>query len=110
MPMNSVYAATEPARSDVEALAGPVLIEFGSAGCGWCRAAQPRIAEALAGHERVRHLKVADGSGRPLGRSFRVKLWPTLVFMRDGREVARLVRPADAAEIREALAAIDPQA
>jgi thioredoxin 1 len=36
-----------------------------------------------------------------------VKLWPTLVFLKDGREVARLVRPTDAAAIRKALADID---
>ena len=54
----------------------------------------------------MRHLKVEDGPGRPLGRSFRVKLWPTLVFMRGGVEVARLVRPTDAAAIAEALAQI----
>jgi thioredoxin 1 len=107
MAMNDAYATTEPTRADIDALAGPVLIEFGSAGCGWCRAAQPRIAEALAAHDRVRHVKIADGSGRPLGRSFRVKLWPTLVFMRDGHEVARLVRPGDSAEIGAALAQID---
>jgi len=47
----------------------------------------------------VRHLKIEDGPGRPLGRSFRVKLWPTLVFLRDGVEVARVVRPADAKQI-----------
>ena len=56
----------------------------------------------------MRHLKVADGPGRPLGRSYRVKLWPTLVFLRDGQEVARLVRPGDATPIGEALASIDP--
>jgi thioredoxin 1 len=52
----------------------------------------------------VRHIKVEDGPGRPLGRSFRVKLWPTLVFLREGREVARLVRPADPVAIEQALA------
>jgi thioredoxin 1 len=57
----------------------------------------------------VKHLKVEDGPGRRLGRSFRVKLWPTLVFMRDGIEVARLVRPRDAAAIAEALREIDPE-
>jgi thioredoxin 1 len=35
-----------------------------------------------------------------------VKLWPTLVFLRDGVEAARLVRPGDAASIRRALAQI----
>jgi thioredoxin 1 len=38
-----------------------------------------------------------------LGRSFDVKLWPTLVLLAEGREVARLARPATAAEIANAL-------
>lgn len=66
-----------------------------------------RLAAAFADHPDVRHIKIADGSGRPLGRSFGVKLWPTLIFMRDGKEIARLVRPADAGEIRQALQQID---
>jgi type IV pilus assembly protein PilA len=97
----------EPAQAEVEALGGPVLLEFGNAWCGYCRRAQPLVAAALARHPRVRHIKVADGGGRPLGRAFRVKLWPTLVFLRDGREVARLVRPADANPVRAALEQID---
>lgn len=105
--MNPEYAATEPPREEVDALAGPTLVEFGSPWCGHCRAAQALLATALAGHPRVRHLKIADASGRRLGRSFRVKLWPTLVFLADGKEVARLVRPDDAREIGEALAKID---
>jgi thioredoxin 1 len=69
--------------------------------------AQPHIAEAFSGHPELRHIKVADASGRRLGRSFRVKLWPTLVFLRDGVEVARLVRPGGSAAIREALAQLE---
>lgn len=106
--MNADYAAVEPARTEIDALAGPVLLEFGTPWCGHCRRAQPLIREALAGHPGVRHLKVADASGRPLGRSFRVKRWPTLVFLRDGKEVGRLVRPADAGAIGAGLAQIDP--
>lgn len=98
--------SAEPTREEVDGLQGPALLEFGSPWCGYCRAAQPLIAEALATEARVRHIKVADASGRPLGRSFGVKLWPTLVFLKDGREVSRLVRPRDAGAIREALAAI----
>jgi thioredoxin len=105
--VNTQYAATEPKRADIDALQGPALLEFGSPWCGWCRRAQPLIAEALAAHPGVRHIKIADASGRRLGRSFGVKLWPTLVFLRDGRETARLVRPDDAAPVREALAMID---
>ena len=94
----------EPTRDAVDLLPGPTLLEFGTSWCGHCRAARPLIAAALAAHPAVRHVKVEDGSGRPLGRSFGVKLWPTLVFLADGREVERLVRPRDARAIGEALA------
>jgi thioredoxin 1 len=105
--MNQAYAEKEPSRAEVDALAGPTLVEFGSPSCGFCRRTQPLLAEALRDHAGVRHLKIADASGRRLGRSFAVKLWPTLVFLRDGKEVSRLVRPSGADEIRNALKAIE---
>ena len=48
-----------------------------------------------------------DGRGRRLGRTFGVKLWPTLVFLRDGEEIAKLVRPKDAAEVMRAFTLVD---
>jgi thioredoxin 1 len=105
--MSTTYAQGEPSRAEIDALQGPTVIEFGSPTCGYCRAAQPLIAAALTGHADVRHIKIADGSGRPLGRSFRVRLWPTLVFLEDGNVAARLVRPGDAAAIRDALQKIN---
>jgi len=106
--MSMEYAQSAPPRAEVDALQGPTLLEFGSPTCGHCRRAQPLIAAALAAHPRVRHLKIADASGRRLGRSYGVKLWPTLLFLQDGREVARLVRPPDAGDIGQALDEIDP--
>jgi thioredoxin 1 len=104
--MSEDYTDLEPTRAEVDALAGATLLEFGSPFCGHCQRAQPLIEQALAAHPALRHLKIADARGRRLGRSFTVKLWPTLVFLRDGVEVARVVRPQEAGSITEALARI----
>ena len=105
--MNADYAEIEPLRAEIDALDEPLLLEFGAPWCTHCQAAQPLIAAALSALSPLRRIKVEDGQGRPLGRSFRVKLWPTLIFMRHGQEIDRLVRPADAAAIEQALAKID---
>ena len=105
----TVYASTDLSRSDVDALPGPVVLDFGTGWCGVCRRTAPLVVAALAAHPHVRHLRIEDGAGRRLGRSFRIKLWPTLVFLRDGREIERLVRPNDAEAIGLALSRIDPR-
>ena len=101
--VNTEYVTAEPKLQEVDALQGATLLEFGNAWCGWCRRAQPLIAAALKAHPGVRHIKIADASGKRLGRAFGVKLWPTLVFLRDGKEVARAVRPGDVEEIEQGL-------
>jgi thioredoxin 1 len=105
--MTESYATSEPTRAEVDALPGATLLEFGSPWCGHCRAVQPLLASALTAHPQVRHIKIGDERGKPLGRSYKVRLWPTLVFLANGREAARLVRPGDVNAVREALARID---
>ena len=105
MEMTEHYANIEPSRAEVDALEGPVLLEFGTAWCGHCRAAQPLIGKALTDRSGIRHLKIEDGPGRPLGRSFRVKLWPTLILLDRGQELGRVVRPQDVQAIQHALGA-----
>ena len=104
--LTSTYAKLEPERSTIDALEGPAVLEFGTPWCGHCKAAQPLLATVLAAQPLLTHIKIQDGKGRPLGRSFRVTLWPTLIFLKDGREVARLVRPMDETSIKEAVAQI----
>ena len=107
MGLTTRFAEKEPTRAQIDALATPIVIEFGTPWCSHCMGAQPSIASAFAHHPQVDHIKIEDGPGRLLGRSFRVKLWPTLIFMHQGKEVARLVRPSDASEIERALAQMD---
>ena len=108
--MKTMYTESAPGRAEVDALRGPALLEFGTNWCGHCRAAQGALAEAYVGHDKVAHFKIEDGPGRALGRSFRVKLWPTLIFLRDGVEVARVVRPLDPADLAPAFALLAPDA
>jgi|TARA_R110000850_G_scaffold43718_1_gene111948 thioredoxin 1 len=99
---NNRYTANAPSRAEIDQSQEPILLEFGTEWCGHCQGAQPLIASALAEHPNLRHLKIEDGPGRPLGRSFRVKLWPTLIFLRNGEEVDRLVRPDSTAAVKQA--------
>ena len=99
------YAAQEPTRAEIDAIAEPLLLEFGAPWCGYCREMQPLLNSALE-HATIRHIKIEDGKGRRLGRSFAIKLWPTLIFLNNGQETGRLVRPKSSAAIREALAAL----
>lgn len=107
------YLEDAPGRDVVDSMKGLVLLEFGNDWCGHCRAAQPHVAAALAtARAPVRHLAIADGRGRRLGRTFGVKLWPTLVLLKDGHEIGRCVRPHDAETVNTMLAAANegPQA
>lgn len=101
------YSVAQPERAAIDAMDGVVALEFGADWCGHCQGAAPLFEAALEQFPGITHIKVEDGSGRKLGRSFRVKLWPTLVVVRGGQELARVVRPADAGEVRQALASAD---
>ncbi|MFT4194355.1 thioredoxin family protein [Ottowia sp.] len=105
MPYTPTFTPETMTRADVDATRGPLVLEFGTNWCGWCRGAQPHVRAAFeqAG-AGVPHVKIEDGPGRRLGRSFGVRLWPTLVFLKDGVEVSRLVRPQGVTEIMQALA------
>jgi thioredoxin 1 len=95
----------EPTRAEIDALPGPVLLEFGASWCPHCQGLEPALSSLLDGFPTVRWIWVEDGKGKPLGRSFRVKLWPNLVFLKDGQVVMQLARPSPE-EVRRGLEAI----
>jgi thioredoxin 1 len=102
MPFTSDYIDDEPTRDEIDQTLGVVLLEFGANWCGHCSALTPTVEEVLSARPQIRHVRVADGRGKPLGRSFGVKLWPTLVLLQDGRTTATLVRPTNE-ELRRTL-------
>ena len=104
--MSQLYRDPEPPRAEIHASRGALVIEFGAPWCGHCQGAQAVIREVIGANTGLRHLKIEDGRGKPLGRSFRVTRWPTLVFLQDGQELARVVRPTDADALKQALATL----
>jgi len=120
MPLQP-YSSDHPTREAVAAMPGSVVIEFGVDWCPHCQqaagpvsmalaaaladvravagAAAPTGAGVAAAADTLQYLRLEDERARPLGRSFKVKLWPTLLFLQDGVEMARVVRPTTAAEV-----------
>jgi len=100
----------EPSRAEIDALPGTTLLEVGSADCPICQAARPLLDELVHDMPGVRYVRVEDGKGRELGRSFHVKQWPTLIVVQDGRELARVVRPTNPSDLQPLIAAAEPHA
>lgn len=103
MPFATAFTDPAPAPEDLADLPGTVAVEFGVDWCPHCQAAQPFLREALHDRRDITHIKIEDGQGRKLGRHFKVKLWPTLVVLRQGQEIGRVTRPQSAQEVEEQL-------
>lgn len=103
MSYTTNFTTPAPQLEDLAALPGTLVLEFGTAWCGHCQAAQPLIQSALAQRDDITHIKVEDGPGRKLGRQFKVKLWPSLVVLRRGQEIGHVVRPQSAQAVQEQL-------
>ena len=105
MPFNAIYRDVEPTRGEIDRTEGTLLLEFGASWCGHCLTLEPTVEEVLKTRPHIGHLRIADGRGKPLGRSFRVKLWPTLILLQNGQVIDQLVRPTED-ELRRAFDAL----
>ena len=102
MTPDEAMEGKQPTREELGQLPGPLVVEFGASWCGHCLSLAPYVTALLNQFAGVQHIKVEDGKGKPLGRSFGVKLWPTFVFMKDGQVIQQLVRPG-IEEVRQGL-------
>ncbi|SFH62356.1 thioredoxin family protein [Planctomicrobium piriforme] len=87
---------TPPTRDELDKTTGTVVVQFGTGWCGYCNRFAPIFERLVKQYPDVQPIWVEDGPGRVLGRTFKVKLWPTLVFLKDGKVVTQLVRPTEA--------------
>ncbi len=104
---NSDYAEAAFTFEQIGELSGDAILEFGAPWCGHCQAASSAIKEVVNEHSGLPLIKIYDGKGKRLGRMFKVKLWPTLILLHDGSEVARLVRPKSSDEVRQLISKIN---
>lgn len=106
MSFNPEYTEQTLTPEEVAKLRGSVLLEFGAPWCAVCLAASPMIEKAMQGVVKLQHIKIHDSRGKKLGRHFGVKLWPTLIVLKDGEELNRLVRPEDSNAVERLLLSV----
>ena len=80
------------------------VLDFGAKWCGPCRQMDPvmdAIAREYAGRVEVSHVDVDED--RALAQRYDVRSMPTFVFVRDGREVGRVIGARSRAKMTEAI-------
>jgi thioredoxin 1 len=83
---------------------GVIAIDFTAAWCGPCKVMLPvltELAREYAGHVRIIAVDVDDE--QLLAQQFSVRAMPTLVILRDGREVGRVLGSRPRAFVRGVL-------
>ena len=103
--MSRVIEATDDNFEDVVLRSPvPVLVDFYGEYCGPCRLLKPILA-ALADElgKKVRIVTVDVVANEGLAKTWTIAAVPTLVVIKDGREIHRLVGLKDMHYLREAL-------
>lgn len=102
--MAEVVITTENFESEVLKSEIPVLLDFWAAWCGPCRMVAPIVAEIAAENEgKVKVGKVNVDEEPALAIQFRVDSIPTLVVMKNGQPVNKLIGYRPKADIEALL-------
>lgn len=93
--------------SEVQSCPVPVLIDFFGTWCVPCQRFAPTVEElAEESGDRYKVCKVDVNAAPGLVQQFRIMSVPTILIMKEGREVLRLVGGQDKEELLRALGSV----
>jgi thioredoxin 1 len=92
VPQTSIEVTDQSFAEDVEAREGLVLVDFWATWCGPCRVIAPTLEAMASDHSgRLTVAKLDMDENPHTVVRYNVRSAPTLLFMRGGREVQRIV-------------------